>query len=140
MNSTTRNIIAVIVGLILGSIVNMAIITFSHEIIPLPEGIDPTNMESLKQNIHRFKPLNFLMPFLAHALGTLVGSYTAFLIAGSKKAKLALVVGGIFLILGAINALMLPAPWWFNTIDLLFAYMPMAGIATKLGKTKHSSH
>lgn len=138
MNPKVKNIIAIIAGLILGSIVNMAIITVSHEIIPLPEGIDPTNMESLKQNIHRFEPINFLMPFLAHALGTLVGAYIAYLIAGSQKAKLALVVGGIFLVLGAINAFMLPAPLWFNIIDLLFAYIPMAWIATKLGKTNRS--
>ena len=58
-----RNILSVIVGAIIGIFVNMGLIISSDSIIPLPEGIEPGNMESLAANMHLFEPINFLMPF-----------------------------------------------------------------------------
>ncbi|WP_347173668.1 hypothetical protein [Polaribacter uvawellassae] len=45
MNSTLRNILAVIAGLVIGSIVNMGIIMISGSVIPPPNGADATTME-----------------------------------------------------------------------------------------------
>ena len=69
MNSTIKNIIAVIAGLILGSVVNMGIIMISGSIIPPPEGADVTTMDGLKESIHLFQPKQFIFPFLAMLLG-----------------------------------------------------------------------
>ncbi len=62
-----RNILAVIIGFIGGSCVNMAIIVFVSPLIPLPEGVDPNSMESIKANIAKFGFENFIAPFAAHA-------------------------------------------------------------------------
>ena len=64
MNSTVKNILAVVAGLVIGSIVNMGLITISGSIIPPPEGVDNTTMEGLKESMHLFQPKHFIFPFL----------------------------------------------------------------------------
>jgi len=132
MNSIAKNILAVILGLIVGSVVNMGIIMISGSIISPPEGADVTTMEGLKASIHLFQPKHFLFPFLAHALGTLVGAIITALIAASHKMNFALTIGLFFLIGGIINTFMLPAPTWFIVIDLMLAYIPMAWLGWKM--------
>lgn len=133
MNPIVRNILAVIAGAIVGGIVNMMIVTFSSSIIPLPEGVDPTSMESLKESMHLFGPQHFVMPFLAHALGTFAGAFLAALLAASRKMTLAIVVGAFFLVGGIMNVFMLPSPVWFTILDLVGAYIPMAWLGGRLG-------
>ncbi len=126
MNPIIKNVLAVIVGLIIGSIVNMGIIMISGSIIPPPEGGDITTMEGLKATMHLFKPKHFIFPFLAHALGTLVGAFVATKIAATRKQLMALLIGVFFLIGGSVNISMLGGPMWFNALDLILAYIPMA--------------
>jgi hypothetical protein len=80
-----RNILAIISGWFLGSIVNMGIIMISGSIIPPPEGADVTTMEGLLEAMNMFEPKHFIMPFLAHALGTLFGAFMASKIAATRK-------------------------------------------------------
>lgn len=132
MNPIVRNTLAVLAGLLLGSAVNMGLIMISGSIIPPPAGADVTTMDGLTKSIHLFEPKHFLMPFLAHALGTLVGAFIAALIAATRKMTFALVVGVCFLVGGVMNAMMLPSPMWFNVVDLVGAYIPMAWIGGRL--------
>ena len=136
MNAILRNILAVITGIIIGSIVNMSIINISGSIIPPPEGADITTMEGLKATMHLFKPINFLFPFLAHALGTLAGAILAAMIAANHKMKFALVIGLFFLIGGITNILLLPSPAWFAMVDIGGAYIPMAWMGATLVNRK----
>ena len=136
MNAILRNILAVITGIIIGSIVNMSIINISGTIIPPPEGADITTMEGLKTTMHLFKPIHFLFPFLAHALGTLVGAILAAMIAANHKMKFALVIGLFFLIGGITNILLLPSPTWFAIADIGGAYIPMAWMGATLVNRK----
>jgi hypothetical protein len=134
MNPILKNVLAVIAGIIIGSIVNMGIIMISGSIIPPPEGGDITTLEGLKATMHLFEPKHFIFPFLAHALGTLVGAFVATKIAVSRKQFMALLIGVFFLIGGAINISMLDGPMWFNGLDLLMAYIPMAYLGWMLAK------
>ena len=139
MNPIIRNILAVVAGIIIGGAVNMGIILISSSIIPPPEGADITTMEGLKASMHLMQPKHFIMPFLAHALGTLVGAYIAATIAVNHKLKFALAIGGWFLLGGIVNIFMLPSPIWFTVVDLAGAYIPMAYLGGKLAtKKKHS--
>ena len=132
MPNIVRNILAVIAGLILGGIVNMAIIAISGSIIPPPAGADMTTMEGIKAAMPLLEPRHFLMPFLAHALGTFVSALVAALIAASHQMKLAIGIG-VFSLLGGITAvMMIPAPLWFNVLDLVAAYIPMGYLGGKL--------
>lgn len=136
MNPVLRNIIAVLVGLVAGSAVNMGIIMISGSIIPPPEGANVTTSEGLKAAMHLFQPKHFIMPFLAHALGTFVGALLAALIAANRKMLFAFVIGIFFLAGGIANVLMLPSPLWFTIVDLAGAYLPMAYLAAKLVPVK----
>ena len=89
MNPNVKNIIAVLAGAIVGSIVNGLLINASSSIIPTPNGADVTTIEGLKEAMHLFEPKHFIMPFLAHALGTFVGAFLAVKIAASHKLQLA---------------------------------------------------
>lgn len=131
MNPLLKNILALVAGIIMGSIVNMGIIMLSSSIIPPPEGVDVTNMESLKSSLHLFEPRHFIFPFLAHALGTLVGAYIAALIAANNKLKFALGIGVFFLLGGITSVIMLPTPTWFSVLDLVVAYIPTAWLGGK---------
>lgn len=133
MNPLLRNILSVITGAVVGSFVNGGIIAVSSSVIPPPDGADVTTMEGLKASMHLFEPKHFLMPFLAHALGTLTGALVAALIAVNNKMRPAMIVAVLFLVGGIMNVLMLPAPTWFSTVDLLMAYIPMGLIGAKLG-------
>ena len=85
MNPVLRNILAVIGGIIVGSIVNGGIISISGSIIPPPAGANLTTIEGLNKAIPLFTPIHFLMPFLAHALGTFAGAIVAALFAANRK-------------------------------------------------------
>lgn len=132
MKTILLNILAVAVGVILGSMLNMFIITISSSIIPPPEGADVTTVEGLKASMHLFKPINFLMPFLAHALGSLVGAVLAGLIAASHRNRFSMAIGIFFLIGGILNVYMLPSPLWFSICDLSLAYLPMGFIGGRI--------
>ena len=136
MNPILKNILAVIAGILVGSIVNMSLITVSGSIIPPPEGADVTTTEGLKASMHLFEPKHFIMPFLAHALGTLVGAFVAGLIAANNKMKFALSIGVVFLIGGIASVFMLPSPVWFSALDLIVAYLPMGYLGGKLAMRK----
>lgn len=132
MNNTVKNILAVLAGVIAGGVLNMGIIMISASIIPPPEGVDVTTTEGLQAGIHLFEPKHFIMPFLAHALGTLLGAFIAAKISTKYHMRFAIGVGAWNLFGGIMAATMIPAPLWFILVDLIGAYLPMAFIAGKL--------
>ena len=140
MNPTLRNVLAVIAGVILGSLVNGFLIEISGKVIPPPDGADVTTLEGLKASIHLFEPKHFVFPFLAHALGTLVGAFVAAKLAATHKMRIALGIGVLFLLGGIANCFMLPAPVWFMAVDVIVAYIPMGYLGGKLaiGAVKNS--
>ncbi len=132
MNPNLKNVLAVVAGLVFGSIVNMGFIMISGSVIPPPEGADVTTAEGLNASMHLFQPRHFIFPFLAHAIGTFAGAFVAALIAATHKMRFALGVGLFFLAGGVTSIFMLPSPTWFTVLDLVGAYLPMAYLGGKL--------
>jgi hypothetical protein len=128
-----RNVAALLAGVVIGGTVNMALVVLGPSLIPPPAGVDVSDAESLRRSIHLFEPRHFVMPFLAHAAGTLAGALAAHLIAVTHKLPIALAIGGVFLCGGVAASFMIPAPAWFIALDLLGAYMPMAWLGSRLG-------
>ena len=139
MNPLLKNILAIIAGAFVGSVVNMGIIMMSSSIIPPPQGVDATTMEGLKSAMHLFEPKHFILPFLAHALGTFTGAFVAAKIATNHKMRFAMAIGLLFLAGGITNIVMLPSPIWFTILDIGVAYIPMAYFAGKLVVNKNKS-
>lgn len=133
MSNLLRNVLAIVAGIVVGGAVNIALITLSPSLIPPPAGADVTNAESLSKAMHLFEPRHFMMPFLAHAVGTLAGALAAYVIAASHEAQIAYVIGVVFLCGGVAASLMIPAPTWFIALDLLAAYLPMAWLGIQIG-------
>ncbi len=126
-----RNILAVVAGWFVGSLVNMGLVQLGHSIFPI-EGIDPNDMEAFAAIIPTLEPKYFIFPFLAHALGTVAGAGLAAAISLNRKMMLAMIVGILFLAGGIVVNYMLPGPIWFAALDILIAYVPMAYLAAKL--------
>ena len=137
MNNITRNILAVLGGLVIGCIVNLSLVSIGPHVVPLPEGADVSDMDSLQESMKLFTPTNFLFPFLGHALGTLAGAFMAARLAASHCIKLAMVIGAFFQLGGISVANMIGGPTWFIAGDLLLACIPMAIAGVWFaGKTK----
>ena len=116
-----RTIVAIVAGLVAGSAVNMGLVSLGGLVVPTPQGLDVTDAESIAATSHLLQPQHFLFPFLAHALGTLIGALVAYLIAVQYKQMAAGVVGGVTLAGGIAAAMMIPAPIWFLVFDLASA-------------------
>ncbi len=120
---------AVVAGLVTGSLVNMALVIIGPVVVPPPPGVDMTDMASLEASMQLLGPQHFVFPLLAHALGTLVGATVCFILAGRNPRLLSVGVGVFFFLGGISVSRMIPAPTWFVVVDLVFAYLPMAGLA-----------
>ena len=139
MKTILRNLLAVVVGVVVGSFVNLALVNAGPHVIPLPEGADVSTMEGLKEAMTRFSPANFLFPFLGHALGTLAGAFLAAKVAASHRMKFALGIGVFFLLGGIMMVASCGGPIWFIAADLLIAYLPMGYLGGVLARPKAAS-
>ena len=141
MPNLLRNVLAIVAGIAIGGAINMALIALSPSLIPPPAGVDVNNAESLSKAMHLFEPRHFVMPFLAHAVGTFAGTLAAYLIAANQRPQIAYVVGAVFLAGGVAASFMIPAPAWFIALDLLAAYLPMAWLSIQIGsRLKRATH
>ena len=137
MNPILRNVLACVAGILIGSIVNMGIVTIGPSVIPPPAGVDVSDPEALAQVIHLFEPKHFVAPFLAHALGTLVGAFVTFSIAATRKTALAYLIGAFFFVGGVSVSFMIPGPIWFTVLDLVAAYFPMSYLGARWAGRGH---
>ncbi|MBL8998253.1 MAG: hypothetical protein KJZ74_03720 [Gemmatimonadales bacterium] len=132
MKDALRTTGAVILGLVCGGVVNMAIVLIGPSIVPPPPGADMTTVEGLTAAMPMLEAKHFLMPFLAHAMGTFVGALVAVLLTRTHRVIAASVIGVFFLAGGIAASRMIPAPTWFIVMDLVGAYLPMAWLGLLL--------
>jgi hypothetical protein len=133
-----KRLAIVFFSIAIGGVVNMFFITNSSKIIPPPIGANLTTEEGLKAAMPLMEPKHFLMPFLAHAMGTFVAAFliTAAMQLLLKKSNLyiSLIPGFCFMVGGIMMVQMLPSPMWFTITDLVFAYIPMAYLGYRIGE------
>ena len=134
MNIVLRNCLAIIVCFVVGSFVNMALILAGPHIIAAPPGVNMNDAKSLSASMHLLEPKHFVFPFLAHAVGTFAGACVAHVIAATRRSRISYVVGALFLAGGVADGFLIPAPAWFIALDFLVAYLPMAWLATRVGR------
>jgi hypothetical protein len=127
-----RPALALILGIAIGGGVNMALVILGPILIAPPPGADMASAEGLKASMHLLEPKHFLMPFLAHAVGTFAGALSGSLITVSLRSIVAYAIGIVFLCGGIAASFMIPAPTWFIVLDLVAAYLPMAWLGSSL--------
>lgn len=138
MKPIARNVLAVLAGVVVGSVVNMGLVNLGPLVVPLPAGADVSTMEGLRDSMKLFTPANFVFPFLAHALGTLAGAFVAAKAAAGHPAKLAIGIGVLFLIGGIAAVATMGGPTWFIVADLVVAYIPMGYLGAVLAGATRS--
>ena len=134
MRAFLKGLLAVVVGLVVGSAVNMGLILLGGRVVPAPAGVDTTTSEGLAAAMPLLGPAHFVFPFLAHALGTFAGALLATWIVGRVSRVPAAVIGVLFLAGGIASCFMLPAPRWFEVLDVVLAYLPFAWLGYRLGR------
>ena len=135
MNPTLKNFIGPVTGLLMGALINIALIYLFLTIFPLPSGVELTE-KSLSENIHRFEFKHFVAPFMGHAGGTLIGAWISSKIMVSNRWIGALIIGLFFLIGGFMEVSARPTPTWFAVVDLGLAYLPMAWLGFHWSKNE----
>jgi hypothetical protein len=134
MRAFLKGLLAVVLGFIAGSAVNMGLILLGARMVPAPPGMDTTTTEGLTAAMPLLGPVHFVFPFLAHGLGTLAGAFVATWVVGRKGWIPAAVIGLLFLAGGVASCFMLPAPRWFEVLDVLVAYLPFAWLGYMLAR------
>lgn len=117
---------AVVLGVLCGGVVNSGIVIIGPKLIPPPPGVDMTTVAGITAALPQLEAKHFAAPFLAHAMGTLVGAAVAGLLTVSHRPVVSYSVGALFLAGGIAASRMIPAPTTFVALDLLVAYLPMA--------------
>ncbi len=136
MRMFLKGLLAVVLGLVVGSAVNMGLVMLGGQMVPPPPGMDTTTTEGLQAAMPLMGPAHFVFPFLAHALGTLAGAFVATLVVGRVSKVPALVIGLLFMAGGIAACFMLPAPRWFEVLDVLLAYLPFAWLGYVLARRR----
>lgn len=139
MPSAVKNVLACIAGFLVGSVVNMAIVTVGPMVIPPPDGVDMSNIDEFAENLKLLQPVNFIAPWLAHALGTLAGAFVAAKVAASHAMKFAIGIGVFFLLGGITVIVMFGGPVWFGFVDVVGAYLPMACLGGWLARANEQA-
>ena len=63
-----KNILYLVLGILIGMIVNMGLIITGNYLVPFNESMDPMNATMWEMKF-------FIFPFFAHAFGTFIGAY-----------------------------------------------------------------
>lgn len=126
-----KRFFSIIAGLIAGGIAIYVVEMFSAMRYPLPENIDPADIEAMKAHIRQLPLGAYLFIILAWCAGSLVGGFIAGIIVQEKATLYALIVGAVLMSFGLINLIMVPHPVWFWFAGLA-VYLPLSWIGGKL--------
>lgn len=129
-----KKILAVVAGVIVGSICIWAVEMLSHVLYPYPRGMKPNDMESFKNYIENLPFFGKFMVIIGYALGAVVSGFVATKIAKDDKPFSALICGIIFLIFTIYNMSVLPTPIWFWILGILVWMLVLAGYKLALNK------
>lgn len=132
MPTILRNLLVLFSGIVIGYYVNMSILMLSPIMTPPPEGMDVTNAASIKEHLHLIGPKYYIIPFIADAVGTLLGACFVASFALGPKLKWTISVGVFFMILGITNLVTMRSPMWFTIVNLSLAFLPMAFLGYQL--------
>lgn len=123
-----RNVGAVLAGLIVGSILNMALIFANMAVFPPPDGADLNDPTQLAAFLASAPPTVYILPILAHLTQALVGGALAARLGAAQPVTLASIVGGLTALGTLINLVLLSPPLW--TWGELLLYPPVIRVAS----------
>jgi hypothetical protein len=133
-----RNIVAVLIGVIVGGTINMLIGILNVQIFPLPQGMSLMTIaddpEALEAWINSLPQTAFILVLVAHLSQAFFGGYVAAFISKRNVMCVAMVIGALSLVGGLMNMAQVPAPLWL-WIEMPL-YLVVAWYAGKLELTR----
>ena len=112
-NGMARNIGALVVGLLVGMLLNAAVVQLSSTLLyPMPAGLDPNDPAQLYAYIETLPVTAFVMAIVAHVLQAGAGGWLAARLCASRPLALAGAIGAITVAGSIYNLRILPAPAW----------------------------
>lgn len=111
-------ILAVLAGCVVGILFIFMGEALSHALYPPPPELDPNNIRQLAEIMAQTPNIALVIILAGAFMGSFVEGLIASIISKSDK-KAALLVGGVFTVLGGINLIAIPHPLWFNICGLL---------------------
>lgn len=130
-----RSIGAVIAGLAVGMVVNMAIVQLNMTLLhPAPEGLDTNDMDQLQAYMDTLPASAFLVVMIAHLGQSFVGGWVAARLAASNVMVMAMTVGVLSMAGGIAMMFMISGPTWMY-IELPL-YLVVAWFAGRLVQKK----
>ncbi len=107
-----RRILAITAGIVVFIVVVMVMDGISHQLHPLPDGMDPQDQAAMAEHIASAPFGAMFVVMLGWILGTLGGAFTAAKISVTHKRLAAGIVGALAFAGTTMNVVMLPHPWW----------------------------
>ena len=108
-----KNIMAVIIGLVIGNLWNLALILVNSKILfPPGDGVDLQDAEQMKAYVATLPAAGFIAVLAAHVGQAGIGGYIAARLGESAPMRLAWIVGGLTLFGAIYNLIVLEAPTW----------------------------
>jgi hypothetical protein len=133
MKKTIYTVLWVVLSLVFGSLINGLIIYIAPLIIKYPEGVSFATEASTIQSMKLLQPIHFIIPFVAHALGTFISTLLMAIYVKNNFLKLAFFISVLYLFAGVLNVIMYPSPIWFIVLDLVVAYIPLGYLGAIVG-------
>lgn len=132
MRGLGRSILAILVGVLVAGLMIAGIEWISAQLYPLPPGLDRGDPEAMREHVRQLPSTAFGLVVLAWAVGTFTGAFLAARIARRSPLLHGLTIGGLFLVAGAVNMLLLPHPAWM-WIAGVFAFLGGGYLGGRLG-------
>jgi hypothetical protein len=132
------NILAVVAGFIAGGVAVGIVEMIGMTLVPPPpeliEAIKAEDFQRAAELINTLPLVSFLYVLLAYAVGAFLGGLVASSICPTMSRPWpALIVGGLLLLTGLMNVVMLPHPLWFTVVSLLI-FLPAAWQGSRLAE------
>ena len=114
-----RKISAVLLGVLLAFATVMLIEWISHQIYPLPPGLDFKDPEQVRLFTSNLPLGALLLVLLGWLLGTITGGLTASHVARERPLVFASIIGAVMMAATIANLAMIPHPTWFSIAAIM---------------------
>lgn len=129
-----RRILAVVGGILTGSLAIWLMETLGHYLYPLPAGVGPNNMAEFKEYVSNLPFPALLLVIVGYALGAVVSGFVSTKIGKDGKNRYALICGVFFLLATVYNMSVLPTPIWFWILGIIVWALVLVGYRLALNK------
>lgn len=114
----TRNVFAVVFGIVTAVILIMIVETVGHSVYPPPD-IDFQDMDAMRDYVSDLPIGALLFVMMAWETGTIGGGLVACFIARNRAMVYASIVGGMVLFATVFTLTTIPHPLWFSIASVI---------------------